>query len=723
MSQLFSSDKVVTRVPSVLPDVTVQTTPTSGGTIGIVAIVGEAAGGAPFGEENIEENFFSIDQIGRIAAKYESGPIVDAARALSAPANDVNIAGSVSRIYIVKTNSSVQAALNILTAAPSSYGDFKALNHGLQGSQIALTSINVQAETAPAVTGSDLVFVDGSAYSDKVFGIRQNGELVTTITLSAVNGDHDDLSKLVIEINALLPADMTASADGLGLKIEIDVDSDPNSKGWGKSFELIDTMTGELAQFGHVEALVSSSTEVQNQTTVTRTSTGTNESFIAGGEIGLNIGYDGTTATLSISSAGVLSTTIVGGSGANLSINLSEFTTMSELADFINSQTGYTAAAGSVASQLAPSSLDQVSTVGIAVTDPTLKSGKIKFDAFDYSRKANESSVVSFIAAAKIGLPAQFAAANAKQFLAGGLKGSTSAAAVSSAIDELEKVKLNFVIPLFSRDATLDISDGFTDSASTYSINAIHAATRSHILRMSTIKLRRFRNGFVAIDDTFSVAKDTARSLASHRMSLSFQKTKGLNSQSQISTFGSWHTASIAAGMTAAGLQRSITHKVANVSGIVDPSDFSSGSQGDLDSALEAGLLIMEQESGSFRFVSDQTSYSFDSNFFFNSGQAVYTADILADDLANALDKAFVGGSTADITAQSVVTFVQAKMNEYLRRRLISTSDDAVAGFKGLRVTINGPVLEVSVEIKLSTTIFFIPLNIEISQVTQSAEG
>jgi len=62
-------------------------------------------------------------------------------------------------------------------------------------------------------------------------------------------------------------------------------------------------------------------------------------------------------------------------------------------------------------------------------------------------------------------------------------------------------------------------------------------------------------------------------------------------------------------------------------------------------------------------------------------------------------------------------------MNEYLRRRLISTSDDAVAGFKGLRVTLNGPILEVSVEIKLSTTIFFIPLNIEVSQITQSAEG
>ena len=175
--------------------------------------------------------------------------------------------------------------------------------------------------------------------------------------------------------------------------------------------------------------------------------------------------------------------------------------------------------------------------------------------------------------------------------------------------------------------------------------------------------------------------------------------------------------------MTAAGLQRSITHKFANVSGFVEPTGFSSGSPGDLETALEAGLLIMEQSSGAFRFVSDQTTYSFDSNFFFNSGQAVYTADILTDDLAEALDRAFVGGSTADITAQSVVTFVQAKMNEYLRRRLISTSDDAVAGFKGLRVTINGPVLEVSLEVKLSTTIFFIPLNIEISQVTQSAEG
>ncbi len=860
MSQLFSSDKVTTRIPSVIPDVTVQTTPSSGGTIGIVSIVGEAAGGAPFGEENIEENFFTVDQIDRIQAKYESGPIVDAARALSAPANDVNIPGSVSRIYVVKTNSSLQAALNILTAAPSSYGDYEALNHGIKGNQIAVTSIDVQAETSPRITGTDLSFgpataatatldlttdiiltsvavgearntetftlqvlaaaanptdtiladftgtaaaiictitpndgsnngatpvdlttaelaelintgavagktvtitdastlralqtatggdatvladagegdgevatfaggddSDGAAFDSLAFGVRLNGGAVTSITTSASENDHDTIAELAAEISAQLPSGMTSVAVGNGLQFIVDTDADPNSKGWGKAFELIDSSpAGDLATLGHAEGLTSSSTEVQNETTVTRTSTGTNESFIAGGDIGLNVGYDGTTATFSISALGVLTTTVVGGSGASQSINLSEFSTISELADFINSLPGYTSSAGSTASQLAASSLDQVTTVGIAVTNPALRAGRIKFDAFDYSRRANESTVVSFTSAADVGIPAQFAAASAKQFLSGGIKGATTAAAATAGIDELEKIKTNFVVPLFSRDATNDITDELTDAASTYSIDAIHAATRSHILRMSTIKLRRFRNGFVAIDDTFTASKDAARALASHRMTLAFQKTKGLDSQSQIATFGAWHTATIAAGMTAAGLQRSITHKFANVSGFVDPSGFASGSLGDQESALEAGLLIMDQDSGAFRFVSDQTSYSFDNNFFFNSGQAVYTADILADDLANALDRAFVGGSTADITAQSVVTFVQAKMNEYLRRRLISTSDDAVAGFKGLRVTLNGPVLEVSVEVKLSTTIFFVPLNIEISQVTQSAEG
>lgn len=851
MSQLFISDKVVTRIPSVIPDLTVQTTPTSGGTIGIVSIIGEAENGAPFGEENIEENFFTPGQIDRIQAKYGSGQIVDAARALSAPANDVNIPGTVTRIFIVKTNASLQAALNILTAAPSSYGDYKALSHGIAGNSLAVTSINVQAEVSPRVTGTDLSFgaavaeitqivadsrtnsadgefididsqagvlyrfyldttggnstvpapggrllvqVDisgaadtpsgvgdalaaiinaqtdltcpatgtgtilctddnagdvtdaddtgiptgawavtttvqgddgqGAAFDSLAFGVRLNGGAITSITTSGTESDHDTLAKLVIELDAQMPSGMSAAADANGLQFIVDTDVDPNSKGFGKSFELVDTMAGDLAILGHAEGLTTSAAEVQNQTTVTRTSTNTNESFIAGGEIGLNIGNDGTTATLSISAAGILSTTVIGGTGSNLSIILSEFVTISELADFINNQTGYTASAGSSATQLPPSSsLDQVTAVGIAVTNPALKSGRIKFDAFDYSQRANESSVVSFIGVANIGLPTQFPAASSKQFLAGGAKGATTAAAATAGLDELEKIKTNFVVPLFSRDASADIVDGLTDSSSTYTIDAIHAATRSHILRMSTIKLRRFRNGFIALDETFSDAQTSARALASHRMTLSFQKSNGLNSAGGISTFGAWHTASIAAGMTAAGLQRSITHKFANISGFVDPSGFSSGDQGDLETALEAGLLILEQDSGSFRFVSDQTTYSFDSNFFFNSGQAVYTADILQDDLANALDRAFVGGSTADITAQSVVTFVQAKMNEYLRRRLISTSDDAVAGFKGLRVTLNGPILEVSVEIKLSTTIFFIPLNIEVSQITQSAEG
>ena len=115
-------------------------------------------------------------------------------------------------------------------------------------------------------------------------------------------------------------------------------------------------------------------------------------------------------------------------------------------------------------------------------------------------------------------------------------------------------------------------------------------------------------------------------------------------------------------------------------------------------------------------------TYGVDTNFVYNSIQAMYAADIVALDLSQSFKIAFVGKSLADVDASTALSFLASKMDAYKKQKLIAGSSDAPLGFKNAKVAISGPVMNIGVEIKLATAIYFIPNNIEISQVSSSAE-
>jgi hypothetical protein len=251
-------------------------------------------------------------------------------------------------------------------------------------------------------------------------------------------GTHANVAALAAEIVALLPSNMSCVADGDSIIISHDVDADANEKGSGKSFEIIDSTPGDLAVLGLSAGLVVSSQEPEIELSVKRQDTNTNESYAIKSEVSLQIGYEGTSASLSISN-GVLTTTVVGGIGSNLSINLEQISTMGDLAAFINSQPGYSASSIANSNNLKPTRLDEVSAVGIASTG-AVKPGRIKRAAYNFSLKISESSVVDFEFEASQGLPEETATAI---YLAGGAKGSTTAADIVNAIPALEGIKVN----------------------------------------------------------------------------------------------------------------------------------------------------------------------------------------------------------------------------------------------------------------------------------------
>lgn len=716
MSLRLVNSFVNTNIPGAYPNVKVQSNPVGLGASGIVVIMGEADGGDSYHDVTLSKNGFTPDQLDKVQAAYLSGQIVDAFQALSSPANDPDISGSANLIYIAKTNSSVKASSNLASA----YGSLSDTNWGTPGNLYKYQVIATNPEVAPTVSGI-AVPAFGAALNSATFAVRLEGLVSASVTLSATAGDHATIAALIIELNALLPAGIVASAGTISnsLKLTVAVDAAAWGKGWGKSFELIDSTPGDLASLGLTAGLTVSSQEPEIQVDIVRPDINVNQSIDVAAQIALRIGYAGTTATLTIS-ATTLSTTVAGGSGANLSIPLSTFKTISDLATFIAAQTGYSCICPASAQQLPPSSLDQVTAIGICSTGASLLPGRIKNAASSF-QKAMATSVLIFAPSTGgvSGLPAPMTSA---AFLAGGARGGTLAADIISVLEQLAGVQCNIIVPLFSQDASLDIAAGDTDSSSTYTIAAINAATKSHCIQFSTPKLKKNRIAILSIQDTYDNSKTQAQSLGNYRCSLTMQSVKQVDSQGVIQTFQPWYAASLAAGMQAGGFYKAIVNKGVNVISYVDPTGFDSGSPGDVEDALSAGLLFMSQDTGRAGYwVSDQTTYGFDANFVYNSIQAVYVSDLIALDLAQSFFTAFVGQSLADVDASVGLAFLATKMDGYKKLKLIAGSSDAPLGYKNQKIVIVAPEMDVSVEIKLATAIYFIPIDINISQVQSSA--
>ena len=151
------------------------------------------------------------------------------------------------------------------------------------------------------------------------------------------------------------------------------------------------------------------------------------------------------------------------------------------------------------------------------------QTARIKTDAYRLGIAVAGSVLVEFATAPSGGLDNAVAATT---YLSGGTKGGTTAAAFSAAVDALQKVKCNFVVPLFSRDASLDITDSLTEASSTYTIDAINAYVKSHVSAMSTMKAKRNRQAFLSKRDTFALVSEASANLASYRCMLVFQDVK-----------------------------------------------------------------------------------------------------------------------------------------------------------------------------------------------------
>lgn len=506
-------------------------------------------------------------------------------------------------------------------------------------------------------------------------------------------------------------------------------------EGAGKSIELAETSAADLlsryllnSSTGAVAGIVSTSSaptviasgsERGVIVNVTRTSDQLQNEIEVNGQVALLIGYQGTTATLTITDT-ALTTTVTGGSGANLNVSLRTFDFLSDLATFINSQTGYVCSVvnAAIGGQYTPAELDNVSALGIATTNGA-KVGRVKVDAANFFEAVSQgTSVVEFldsagdnVAAAK-GLPDALALG----FLTGGSLGGTSDADVVSALLACEKIPTNFIVPLFSQDAADDIALEETDASSTYTIAAINAAVSAHVIKMSTPKYGRRREGVVSHLGTYQEAKDAVNALASNnRVSLAFQNVTlgGVDTQP-------YATATLAAAAQLGSGYKPFFNKALLIGNAEQAAgDWDAANLTELGDALESGLLpIKPLDTGGFVFASDQTSWTRDNNFFYNSIQAQYAFDVVCASVQQNLDRV-IGSSTSDVGAADVKSAVVSVFQALANAKYLSTKDpQAPAGYRNLKVTQNGGVFAVSAEVKLAGAVYFITAEFTATPIT-----
>lgn len=697
------------------------------GPAGLIALIGESDAGKPGSAEvNLADNRFSADQLITIRNKYGSGNIVDAASMMFAPAADAAIPSGAQTVWIYKTNNSTQASLSLA----SSYGTVRAEEYGVGGNRITYKSVLV-AESVASQVGSS--FDEQGMAGTESFSLAIDGGALNTFTLAGVPTNNADLASQLADggnWSGGLPSGLTITVGGADnastITIAMDALATLNQEGRGRSFEIAGANPSD---FGLTAGLQVAALEPNVTITLDQKRDLIQEEEQLGGNIVLEIGYNGTAGGTS-ASVNITDTAIELKQDAAVTHTFakSSFNTIKQIADEINLATyaGWTASVSdAVYNQLSPDTLDHVSDIG-ALSAAGEKPARIKKDSDDVQDFFENSTLASIASQSEVGLPD----AESEISLTGGAKGGTTTADILAALQKFEKFHVNFIVPLFSRDASDDIADNLTDATSAYTIDGIHQSVKTHISLMKTTKKRSERQGMLSFKGSFVDCKTKAGELSDGRLQLMIQDVRQTDSLGTVRWFQPWALASIIAGArSGAPIGEPMTFKFMNVAGIRHTAQSMSTADEDIvidfdpdlqtDEAIQAGLTFLEApQTGGFRIVVDNTTYGIDNNFVFNRGNVLYAADIVAFNFRNALESRFVGRKNT-ITVADVTGFATSVLSNFLAQGIIVSTPDAPQGFKNLVARIEGNTINVEVTIKIVEGIDFVLADINIQRAVQ----
>lgn len=172
---------------------------------GIVAIIGEALGGAPGSSDGVQT--FTSEQVRDIVDKYKSGPIVDAARALVNPARDPRVANGASIIRVYKTNASTAATLALSNGTTTLF-NVTSKNFGEDEN---LVSVKIEAGL---VSASARIITVQKGTKKEVLSENKH-ETILTITYTGAGS----AANLTVTTTALVVTPIGAPGDALNITL------------------------------------------------------------------------------------------------------------------------------------------------------------------------------------------------------------------------------------------------------------------------------------------------------------------------------------------------------------------------------------------------------------------------------------------------------------------------------------------------------------------------
>lgn len=427
--------------------------------------------------------------------------------------------------------------------------------------------------------------------------------------------------------------------------------------------------------------------------------------------------YNGaaTAATVSIDSQRVMTIDLTGSALTDITVNTKKYKTLQDLADFLNTQTGVSAKVANPLLKSLPSScLDMVTNVGILSGSAVAAyNGRLKKDYYDWNQYFDLNTVlVDFTEGGlslKAGLPAAEATAS---YLAGGEVGATTDASIQLGFDQLNKVAVRVVIPLFSRDAIADIQDGLTDTGSTYTIGSVHAQAKAHVATASNDINRKYRFGAVSIDASFEDSKDLAATDSSERLQIFFQRSTATNGDGELVKMLPWEAAAaVSACRCQSVLGTSMLRKSFLLSSVEHVGakslyddtlrqDFDPADRGQLEEAIAAGLAVLQALPGfGVTMVSPDLSSRSRTNdpraWVYERVSVLFVCDEVRDTVQNVLES-FIGNKTTDISE----ALLRSAVTDTLDTFTPTNGNGAIMVYKVLDVKLIGNIAKVKYSIK-----------------------
>tara|TARA_Y100000034_G_scaffold123532_1_gene170412 strand:+ start:1103 stop:3898 length:2796 start_codon:yes stop_codon:yes gene_type:complete len=287
--------------------------------------------------------------------------------------------------------------------------------------------------------------------------------------------------------------------------------------------------------------------------------------------------------------------------------------------------------------------------------------------------------------------------------LTGGTLGTTAAADILNAFDQLIKQRHTTVVPLFS------------DDTATLSIASVHQATLSHtqlgrgagkneidaILALDVSAAADPNSNATAQAELFNAQAD----INNENCAIVYQRVERLNVDGVVTMFEPHMLAVIMAGMQAgSGVGEPLTYKYIRATDVDYPVQLDPLDKTTSDNMLLSGILFVEPIEGKgFRVVKNISTYTKSDNLAYTDRNVREVLNHIAYDLRTGIEDRFTGLKATPATALSIKSFIDEKMQAYKDEEIIVDSNDPITGarvnaWRSIRVTISGDIATIRVE-------------------------